>query len=113
MTMAAFASRIVKSTNLIGLFINNNCSTRGIFANSYIQATINLIKNLSVCIRYVGTYDILWKRICWDNSFFIESIQKNLCIAFLSAFFYSKKFGMRLTFFFKYIERFFQLILKH
>ena len=74
MTMATLASGIVESTNLIGLFINNNCSTRGIFANSYIQATINLIKNLSGCIWYVSTYDILWERICWDDSLFIESI---------------------------------------
>ncbi len=111
--MTTFTSRIVEPANLIGLFINDNCSTRSIFANSYIKSTVNFVKNFSVHIWYVGTYDILRERICWDDSFFIESVKKNLCLPFLSAFFYSKKFGMRLTFFFKRIKRFFQFILKH
>ena len=110
--MTTFTSRIIESTNLIGLFINNNCSARSIFANCHIKSAVNLIENLSVHIRYVGTYDVFGKRICWDDSFFIKSIQENLCITFLSTFIYTKKIRVILTFFFEYIKGIFKFILK-
>ena len=113
MTLTTFTSRIVESANLIGLFINHNCSARSIFSNSHIKSTVNLIEDLPVHIRDVGTYDILRKRICWDDTFFIKSIQENLCITFFSSFIYAKKLGMSLAFFLKCIKSLFKFICKH
>ena len=96
LTVMAFTSRIVESANLIGLLINYNCSARSIFTNSYIKPTFNLVKDFSVHIWYVSTDDVFRKRICWDDTFFIKSIQENFCIAFI----YTKKLGVSMAFFF-------------
>ena len=107
-----FTSRIVESANLIGLLINHNCSARSIFANSYIKSTFNLVKDFPVHIWYISTDDVLRERICWDDTFFIKSIQENFCIAFLGAFIYTKKFGMSMAFFFKCIKGLFEFVRK-
>ena len=99
MTMTTFTSRIVESANLIGLLINYNCSARSIFANSYIKPTLNLVKDFPVHIWYVSTDNVFRERICWDDTFFIKSIQENFCIAFFSAFIYTKKLRVSMAFF--------------
>ena len=74
MAVTTFTSRIVKAANLIGLFINHKRSARSIFPYSHIKSTINFVENLPIHIWNIGTYDILRKRVCRDDTFFIKSI---------------------------------------